>query len=148
MINKIINYKINKLHIKIESIYNVMDKYNHAYNADDYAYDADNEYDVDDDENNYPEISRQTFIDIGDYIVQLWNEPRTSMDRVIAELVDLHACKENNEDPTTHTMIYVGECRQQIRSVSSELFSLCSNETDETVFKYYISDDEINVELT
>ena len=125
-----------------------MDKYNHAYNADDYAYDADNEYDVDDDENNYPEISRQTFIDIGDYIVQLWNEPRTSMDRVIAELVDLHECKKNNDEPTTHTMIYVGACRQPIRSISSGLFSLCSNETDEPVFKYYISDDEINVELT
>ena len=125
-----------------------MDKYNHAYNADDYAYDADNEYDVDDDENNYPEISRQTFIDIGDYIVQLWNEPRTSMDRVIAELVDLHACRMKTMAIQDINSRDVGACRQTIRSVSSELFSLCSNETDETVFKYYISDDDINIELT
>ncbi len=123
-----------------------MDKNNY-----DYAYDADNEYEIDDDEDKYPQISRQAFIDIGNYMVQVWNEPRDMMDLVIAELVALHGCKENNEEPTTQIMAYVGACRRPIRSVSSELFSLCSNETDETdetVFKYYISDDEINVELT
>ena len=124
---------------------NEYDADDYSYDAHDYAYDADNEYDVDDDENNYPEISRQTFIDIGDYIVQLWNDPRNCMDRVLAEIVALHGCKE---EPTTQIIPHVGTCKQQIRSVSSELFSLCSNETDDTVFKYYISEDEINVELT
>lgn len=115
-----------------------MDKYNDAY-------DADNEYDMNNNEDNYPQIKRQTFINIGIYMMQLSNEP---MDRVMAELIDLHGCKGDNGEPTTHTMNHVGACRQPIRSVSSELFSLCSNETDETVFNYYISDDEINVELT
>jgi hypothetical protein len=111
-----------------------MDKY-------DYAYDADNEYDndndIDDDEDKYPQISRQIFIDIGNYIVQLWNETD-----------DLHECKSENANVSPTHIDNVGACRQPIRSVSSELFSLCSNETDETVFKYYISDDEINVDLT
>ena len=118
-----------------------MDKY-------DYAYDADNEYDVNDDEDNYPQISRQTFIDIGNYMMQLWNEPRDTMDRVIAELTNLHACRDKDSKCLHITIDDVGACRPPIRSVSSELFSLCSNETDETIFKYYISDDEINVELT
>ena len=122
-----------------------MNKYNRAYDAHDYAYDADNEYDVNDDENNYPEISRQTFIDIGDYIVQLWNDPRNCMDRVLAEMIALHECKE---EPITQIIPRVGACRPPIRSVSSGLFSLCSNETEDTVFKYYISDDEINLELS
>jgi len=125
-----------------------MDKYIHAYNAYDYAYDADNEYDMDNNEDNYPQISRQTFINIGNYMMQLWNEPRTSMDRVLAELVALHGCNGGNEEPTTHITSHVGACRQQIRSVSSELFSLCSNETNDSIFNYYISDDDINVELT
>ena len=127
--------------IKIKAIYNIMDKY-------DYAYDADNEYDVNDDEDNYPQISRQTFIDIGVYMMQRSNEPRETMDRVIAELADLHACRRNKRPNLSISVINVGSCRPPIRSVSSELFSLCSNETDETIFKYYISDDEINIEIT
>lgn len=111
-----------------------MDKY-------DYAYDADNEYDVNDDEDNYPQISRQTFINIGVYMMQCWCEPRCNMN-------DLHECRDEMTDQSNICVDNVGECRQPIRSVSSELFSLCSNETDETIFKYYISDDEINVELT
>ena len=118
-----------------------MDKY-------DYAYDADNEYDVNEDEDNYPQISRQTFIDIGNYMMQRWNEPRDTMDRVIAELAALHACRRDKRPILNILTADVGACRAPIRSVSSELFSLCSNETDETIFKYYISDDEINVELT
>jgi hypothetical protein len=118
-----------------------MDKY-------DYAYDADNEYDVNDDEDNYPQISRQTFIDIGNYMMQLWNEPRDMMDAVIAELVALHECRCKDGIQMNPMIDNVGSCRPLIRSISSELFSLCSNETDESVFKYYISDDEINVELT
>jgi len=114
----------------------------------DYAYEADNEYDVNDDEDNYPQISRQTFIDIGNYMMQLWNEPRIAMDRVIAELVALHECRLKKRPILSLSVNNVGSCKPPLRSVSSELFSLCSNETDETVFKYYISDDEINVELT
>jgi len=125
-----------------------MGKYNHAYNAYDDAYDADNEYDMNNNEDNYPQISRQTFINIGNYMMQLWNEPRDTMDRVLAEMTTLHGCKGDNEEPTTQTMTHVGACRQSIRSVSSELFSLCSNETNDSIFNYYISDDEINVELT
>ena len=118
-----------------------MDKY-------DYGYDADNEYNVDDEEDKYPQISQQAFIDIGNYMVQVWNEPRDMMDLVISELIALHECKEDNDEPTTQTMNHVGAYRQQIRSISSELFSLCSNETNDSIFNYYISDDEINVELT
>ena len=118
-----------------------MDKY-------DYAYDADNEYDVDEDEDKYPQISRQIFVDIGNYLFKLWNEPRDTMDRVIAEIVSLHECRLKKGPNLSISVINVGSCKPPLRSVSSELFSLCSNETDETVFKYYISDDEINVELT
>ena len=118
-----------------------MDKY-------DYAYDADNEYDVNDDEDNYPQISRQTFIDIGIYMMQRSNEPRETMDRVIAEIVALHECKTKKNLVLNILVDDVGACRPPLRSVSSGLFSLCSNETDETIFKYYISDDDINLELT
>ena len=114
----------------------------------DYAYEADNEYDVNDDEDNYPQISRQVFIDIGNYMMQLWNEPRDKMDLVIAELNTLHECRMKKRPNMSILTVNVGSCKPPLRSVSSELFSLCSNETDETVFKYYISDDEINVELT
>ena len=77
--------------------------------------------------------------------MELCDEPEDKMCRVLAELVALHGCKE---EPTTQIIPHVGACRQQIRSVSSELFSLCSNETNDSIFNYYISDDEINVELT
>lgn len=107
----------------------------------DYAYDADNEYDMNDDEDNYPQISRQTFIDIGVYMMKLWNEPVDDIDT-------LHECRYENDNILQQSTADVGACRPPIRSVSSELFSLCSNETDSSVFKYYISDDEINVELT
>jgi hypothetical protein len=118
-----------------------MDKY-------DYSYDADNEYDVNDDEDNYPQISRQTFIDIGIYMMQRSNEPRENMDRVLAELNALHECKLDKRHNLNILVDDVGACKQPLRSVSSGLFSLCSNETDETIFKYYISDDDINIELT
>ncbi len=117
-----------------------MDKYNDEY---DYAYDADNEYDIDDDEDNYPQISRQTFIDIGIYMMQRSNEPRDNMDRVLVELSVLHECRMKNKQKLNIIVDDVGPCRPPLRSVSSGLFSLCSNETDETVFKYYVSDDEI-----
>jgi hypothetical protein len=117
-----------------------MDKYNDEY---DYAYDADNEYDVNDDEDNYPQISRQTFIDIGIYMMQRSNEPRDNMDRVLVELRALHECRMKNKQNLSIIVDDVGPCRPPLKSVSSGLFSLCSNETDETVFKYYVSDDEI-----
>lgn len=122
-----------------------MYNYNATY---DYAYDGDNEYDVDDEEDNYPQISRQTFMNIGNYMMQLWNEPRTNMDLVLAELVSLHGCRKKNRDHLNIIVDNVGPCKPPLKSISSGLFSLCSNETDETVFKFYISDEDVNVELT
>jgi len=123
-------------------------KYDSAYDADDET-DANEikEMNINKFKNNYgykmPKIDKQIFINIGNYLTELYNEPRDNMCRVLAELVALHPCRE---EPTTHTCTHVSACR---RSISSELFSLCSNETDDTVFKYYISDDdEINIELT
>jgi hypothetical protein len=37
------------------------------------------------------------------------------------------------------------ECNK-IKSINSDICSLCSDDTDNTIFKYYISDDEINIE--
>ena len=103
-----------------------------------YEYDADDEYDINDEEDRFPKIENQIFINIGAYMEEIFNEP-------LAELAALHGCKE---EPTTHIVDHVGACRPSIRSVDSELFSLCSEQTDDTVFKYYISDDnEINIEL-
>ena len=106
------------------------------YNGD--GYDADNEYDINDEEDRFEAIDNQVFINIGAYMEQLFNEP-------LAELVALHGCRE---EPTTQIIPNVGASRPSIRSVDSELFSLGSEQTDDTVFKYYISDDEINIELT
>jgi hypothetical protein len=105
------------------------------YNGDEY--DADDEYDINEEEDRFEPIKKQIFINIGAYMEQVFNEP-------LAELCALHGCKE---EPTTQIIPHVGACRQQPRSVDSELFSLGSELTDDTVFKYYISDDEINVEL-
>ena len=109
------------------------------------AYDADDEYDINDEVDIFPQIEKQVFINLGAYLEQLSNESGDNLCRVLHELVALHGCKE---EPTTQIVEHVGACRQPIRSVDSELFSLCSELTDDTVFKYYISDDEINVELT
>ena len=104
-----------------------------------YEYDADDEYDINDEEDRFPKIESQIFINIGAYMEEIFNEP-------LAELVALHECKE---EPTTQIISHVGACRPSIRSVDSELFSLGSEQTDDTVFKYYISDenddDNINV---
>jgi len=104
-----------------------------------YEYDADDEYDINDEEDRFEPIDKQIFINIGAYMEQLFNGP-------LAEVVALHGCKE---EPMTQIMPHVGACRRQSRSVDSELFSLGSELTDDTVFKYYISedydyDDEIN----
>jgi hypothetical protein len=110
-----------------------------------YEYDADDEYDINEEEDRFETIGKQIFINIGTYMEQLFNEPRDNMCRVLAELVTLHGCRD---EPTTQTILHVGECRPSIRSIDSELFSLCSEQTDDTVFKYYISDDDINIEVT
>jgi hypothetical protein len=110
-----------------------------------YEYDADDEYDINDEEDRFPPIEKQIFINIGAYMEQIFNEPRDNMCLVLAELVALHRCKDELTDPI---MPHVGASRQPIRSADSELFSLCSEQTDDTVFNYYISDDEINIELT
>jgi hypothetical protein len=113
-----------------------------------YEYDADDEYDINDEEDRFESIEKQVFINIGAYMEQIFNEPRDNMCRVLAEIVALHGCKE---EPMTQIIAHVGTCRQPIRSIDSDLFSLCSEQTDDTVFKYYISDDDdnyINIELT
>ena len=70
------------------------------------------------------------------------------MDLVLAELVALHGCRWKKRGQLNIIVDNVGTCKPPLKSVSSGLFSLCSNETDETVFKFYISDEDINVELT
>ena len=121
-----------------------MNKCNETYvEKYDSAYEADDEYeDINDPIVN---IDKQVFINIGIYMMELGDEPKDKMCRVFAELVALHGCKE---EPTTQIMSHVGACRSPIKSASSGLFSLSSNETDDSVFRYYISDDEINIELT
>jgi hypothetical protein len=109
------------------------------------GYDADDEYDINDEEDRFEAIDKQVFINIGAYMEQIFNEPGDNLCRVLAELVALHGCKE---EPTTQIIPHVGACRPSIRSIDSDLFSLCSEQTDDTVFKYYISDDEVNIELT
>jgi hypothetical protein len=98
------------------------------------GYDADDEYDINDEEDRFEAIDKQVFINIGAYMGQIFNEP-------LADVVALHGCRE---EPMTQIIGNVGACRQSIRSTDSELFSLGSEQTDDTVFKYYISDDEIN----
>lgn len=102
-----------------------------------YEYDADDEYDINDEEDRFEAIDKQVFINIGAYMGQIFNDP-------LAEFTTLHGCKE---EQTTHIMGNVGACRQPIRSTDSELFSLSSEQTDNTVFEYYISDDH-DIELT
>lgn len=101
------------------------------YNIEMYEYDADDEYDINDEEDRFEAIDKQVFINIGAYMGQLFNEP-------LDEFTALHECKE---EPTTQIILHVGGCRRQPRSVDSELFSLGSEQTDDTVFKYYISED-------
>jgi len=105
------------------------------------GYDADDEYDINDEEDRFEAIDKQVFINIGAYMEQIFNEPGDNMCRVLAELVALHGCKD---EPMAQIIPYVGACRASIRSTDSDLFSLCSELTDDTVFKYYISDDEFN----
>jgi hypothetical protein len=94
------------------------------------GYEADDEYDINDEEDRFEAIDKQVFMNIGAYMEQKFSEP-------LAELAALHGCKE---EPTTQIIDHVGACR----SADSELFSLGSEQTDDTVFKYYISDDEFN----
>jgi hypothetical protein len=99
-----------------------------------YEYDADDEYDINDEEDRFEPIKKQVFINIGAYMEQIFNEP-------LAEVSTLHGCKGES---MTQIIDHVGACRQSIRSIDSELFSLSSDLTDDSVFKYYISDDDIN----
>jgi hypothetical protein len=105
-------------------------------------------------EDDYMEIPYQSFWDIGTYLVNRFNEPRANMDLVLRELVALHGCKKENDEKCEN--IDVCRCdvgsdktvlheRKKIVSIDSEIFSLCSDDTDNTIFKYYISDDEINI---
>ena len=96
--------------------------------------------DENDEENLY--ISRQTFVNIGVQMAAMSGDPHAIMSQVFDELIALHGCRK------LKPLIFenIKTCRgdvgpKPIRSVDSELFSLCSTETDDTVFKYYISSD-------
>lgn len=107
-------------------------------------------------EDDYLEIPYQSFWDIGTYLVNRWNDPRANMDLVLRELVALHGCKAVNDDNCENIELcrrevgrdktVLHECNK-IKSINSDICSLCSDDTDNTVFKYYISDDEINIDV-
>ena len=112
---------------------------------------------------SHSEIPYQTFCDIGTYMFQRLNEPRVNMDLVLCELVALHQCRMDNADyfennnlcrvdvssdkgsDNSVKIITLHECKK-IKSINSDICSLCSDDTDNTVFKYYVSDDEVNIE--
>ena len=79
------------------------------------------------------EYLRQTYINIGMEIVSLSNGPKMIMYLVLAELISLHETRSLNNS-----------CER----TNSELFSLSSDETDDTAFKYYISSDDDTEILT
>lgn len=127
------DYKVSKFVKLRNSIqYILMNKHNELYDS---AYEADDEYD--NDEHTIIIIDRQVFVNIGIYMSQLCDEPKDKMWRVLVELIALHGCKAGSETN-------IKPCR----SAESGLFSLSSNETDDSVFQYYISEDEIYIELT
>ena len=72
-------------------------------------------------------IDFETFLDMGTYIINRFNEPRTIMNTVLQALLALHGPK-------------------QIKPSDSELFSVSSDEVD-TNLKYYISEDEVFIDL-
>jgi hypothetical protein len=120
---------------------------------------------------SHSEIPYQSFYDIGTYMFQRSNEPKTNMDLVLCELIVLHQCRMvksyyfetnalcrgdvgsdksrgNSSDNSSDNSVKITslhECKK-IKSVNSDICSLCSDDTDNTVFKYYVSDDEINIE--
>ena len=97
-----------------------------------------NNYDTnnnEEDEDLFPDISRQVFIDIGDYLMELWNKPSADMRLVFAELVALHGCRvEKYDNLQTEEVCRVdertslescrGSCREAISSDSEE-YELC-----------------------
>jgi hypothetical protein len=99
--------------------------------------------DEDDEENMY--ISRQTFVNIGVQMAAMAGDPEAIMLQVFDELIALHECRRLKPLIIKNVETCRGDVGpKQIRSVDSELFSLCSTETDDTVFKYYISSDNDN----
>jgi hypothetical protein len=72
-------------------------------------------------------IDFETFLDIGTYLINELNEPRIIMNTVLQELLCLHRFKK-------------------IQTSDSELFSVSSDGVD-TEFKYYISEDEVFIDL-
>ena len=94
---------------------------------------------------NYEEnlyISRQTFVNIGVQMAAMAGDLHAIMSLVFEELIALHECRGLKSLKTScGNLCRVDVGPKQIRSVDSELFSLCSTETDDTVFKYYISSD-------
>jgi hypothetical protein len=95
-------------------------------------------------DDDYEEIDRQIFFNIGMEIQAMCDSPRAIMCRVLADIVALHGCRVLN--PVKYQLC--GLCRDTVsrsgslQSINTDIFSLSSDETDDTVFKYYISSDE------
>ena len=124
-----------------------MKKDNHLYESNihiyDSSYEADNEYDVNDDIlEPIVKIDDHIFINIGIYMTQLYNHSEDNIFPICYDIIALHQSKVESTptffDPTCHTISYI----------SSSLFSISSNDTDDTLLQYYISEDEIFIELT
>jgi hypothetical protein len=91
-----------------------------------------NEYE---EEDLFPDISRQVFIDIGDYLMELWNKPSADMRLVFAELVALHGCRVEKYDKLMEEelcrdaeRISFSSCRDSCKeaiSSDSEEYELC-----------------------
>ena len=83
---------------------------------------------------NGSSIDYTTYIslcDIESYIINTQNVYKTKMNLVLLELMEYH----NTKQPKKH-----------IKSKESEVFSLSSDDTDNVVFKYYISEDDIYID--
>ena len=95
-------------------------------------------------DDDYEEIDRQIFLNIGMEIQAMCDDPHAIMSRVLADIVALHGCRVLN--PVKD--ILRGLCRdpvsrsESLQSINTDIFSLSSDETYDTVFKYYISSDE------
>ena len=99
---------------------------------------------MEEDEDNFGEISRQIFVNIGIYMetnyVDNCANIRDKMCMVFAELLALHGCRELN---SFDSEIFCLSSAAQ--SATSTLFRHYESDMEEE-FNYYISDDEIFVD--
>ena len=82
---------------------------------------------MDPDDEDCTQISRLTLLNIGIYMETLYVDLRAIMGLVLVELVALHGCKG-------------------INSVDSDLFKLSRESSIDSLFMYYVSDDEIFID--